>query len=302
MDFAMNQDQQAIVDAVEAILTREAGNDRARALGFGGHDDALLASLDDSGFLDVASDGTIGPLGAVLVAEAASRHNARANVAVRALVGRVLLGDECPRRVAVTQRGNQGPVRFGQYAEVVLILDGDEALAATVTDVSQVDSPYGFPYAHLETAGERSLGSGTGQQLANWWRVAIAAEIAGALEGAVSHTVEYLGQRTQFNKPLGSLQALQHRLADAYVSAEGVKWLTRRAAFNDAPTADAAQAAAYATQAAQLIGSDTHQLSGAIGFTTEFNLHLWTTRLHGLRVELGGTTAHQLATTAACWG
>ena len=69
-----------------------------------------------------------------------------------------------------------------------------------------------------------------------------------------------------------------------------------------AAASGAAEAAAYATQAAQVVGADLHQLSGAIGFTTEFDLHLWTTRLHGLRVELGGTTAHQLATTTANWG
>lgn len=45
-----------------------------------------------------------------------------------------------------------------------------------------------------------------------------------------------------------------------------------------------------------------HQLTGAIGFTDEFDLQLWTTRLHALRVELGGATDHQLAVTAAQWG
>ena len=84
--------------------------------------------------------------------------------------------------------------------------------------------------------------------------------------------------------------------------AEGATWLARRAADHRAAPADATVAASYATQAAQLIGADMHQLSGAIGFTTEFDLHLWTARLHALRVELGGTTAHQLATTHARWG
>jgi alkylation response protein AidB-like acyl-CoA dehydrogenase len=302
MDFALDPDQQAVSDAFEAILKRQAGAARARALGFGGHDDALLDTLDEAGYLDVAGDDSIGPLGAVLLAEAASRHNGRANVAVRVLVGAALLGPDCPRRVAVKQRASTAPVRFGQYADVVLVLDGDEAFAASAKNISPVESPYGSPYARLDTVDERSLGPGSGERLANWWRVAIAAEITGALEGAIAHTVEYLGQRKQFHKPLASFQALQHRLADAYVWAEGVKWLTRRAAFDGAPASGATAAAAYATQAAQLVGSDTHQLSGAIGFTTEFDLHLWTTRLHGLRVELGGTTAHQLATAAAHWG
>jgi len=302
MDFAANPDQQAVVDAVDSILAKQAGAERARELGFDGNDDALLEALADGGYLDIWLDDTIGPLGAELLAEASSRHNARANVAVRVLAGPPLLGAECPPRIAVTRRDSRGPVRFGQHADLLLVLDGDEAVAARVTDASPVDSPYGFPYAFVGTSDERLLGAGTGPILANWWRVAIAAEIVGALDGAIAHTVEYLRQRTQFNKPLGSLQALQHRLAEQYVWAEGARWLTRRAAFDGAGAAGAAQAAAYATQAAQIVGADTHQLSGAIGFTTEFNLHLWTTRLHGLRVELGGTTAHQLAVTTATWG
>jgi alkylation response protein AidB-like acyl-CoA dehydrogenase len=185
---------------------------------------------------------------------------------------------------------------------MLLVLDRDEAVIAHVVDARPVDSPYGFPFASVKWSGDRHLGPGSGRQLTNWWRVSIAMEIVGALDGAIHHTVEYLGQRRQFGKPLGARQALQHRLAEAYVRAEGARWLSRRAAYVGAAEPDAAMAATYATQAAQLIGADMHQMSGAIGFTEEFDLRLWTTRLHGLRVELGGTTAHQLATAHASWG
>ena len=301
MDFTLDQDQQGIVDAVTTILTRHAGTERARAVGAAGHDDTLLSTLADAGFLDLAADPAIGPLGAVLVAELASRHHARANVAIRALVGPMLLGGETPTRLAVMDASRPGPVRFGQHADVALILEGDEAHLATITGATPIDSPYGYPYAHIETSRTRSLGTGSGATLANWWRVALAAEISGALDGAIAHTVAYLRDRQQFKKPLGSLQALQHRLAEAYVTAEGARWLARRAAFEGAPAESAAAAAAYAAQAAQLVGTDMHQLSGAIGFTTEFDLQLWTSRLHALRVEFGGVTAHQLATTRAQW-
>lgn len=302
MDFAPTPDQQAIADAVGTILARQAGPGRARSLGSGGHNDALLEALVSAGFLDLWHDETIGPLGAALVSQESSRHNARANVAVRALVAPAILGVEAPARVAVTRRDSTGPVRFGQYADVVLIVDGNEALAASVADVAPVETPYGYPYAYVEPVEERSLGPGSGALVSNWWRVALAAEMSGALEGAVAHTVAYLTQRKQFNKPLGALQAVQHRLAEAYVWSEGAKWLSRSAAFHHAAPTHAAAAAAYAAQAAQLIGADAHQLSGAIGFTTEFDLQLWTARLHALRVELGGITAHQLATTTAHWG
>lgn len=302
MDFAPDADQQAVVDAVCTIFDREAGPERARALGMSGHDDALLATLETQGFLDVFHDDTLGPLGAALIAAAASRRNAKVNVAVRTLVAAAMLGPAAPLRVAVTHRSNRGPVRYGQHADVVLILDGDEALVAEVSSASPVASPYGYAYAWIETGNERSLGDGSGRRLADWWRVAIAVEISGALDGAMAHTVEHLSQRSQFGKPLGALQALQHRLAEAHVWTEGAKWLALRAAASGAASEEATVAAAYAAEAAQVVGTDMHQLSGAIGFTTEFDLSLWTTRLHALRMEAGGPTGHQLATTSAHWG
>ena len=64
----------------------------------------------------------------------------------------------------------------------------------------------------------------------------------------------------------------------------------------------AAGAAAYALAAAGRVFSETHQLSGAIGFTHEHDLHVWTMRLQALRVELGGVTGHCRALSATRWG
>jgi hypothetical protein len=54
--------------------------------------------------------------------------------------------------------------------------------------------------------------------------------------------------------------------------------------------------------AARTIAVDLHQLSGAIGFTEEYDLHLWTMRAQALRTELGGIGAHARAVTAGRWG
>ena len=214
-------------------MTKRAGGGGARAVGPSGSDDALLTALAQAGFLDLASDPTIGPLGAVLVAELASLHHARTNVAVRAIVGPMLLGDDVPLRLAVTDASRPGPVRYGQHADAVLVLDGvgDEAHLATIASATPVDSPYGYPFAHLELSRVRSLGPGSGTALTNWWRVALATEISDALDAAIALAAAYLTDRQQFKKPLGALQALQHRLAEAFVWAEGARWLARRAAF-----------------------------------------------------------------------
>jgi hypothetical protein len=64
----------------------------------------------------------------------------------------------------------------------------------------------------------------------------------------------------------------------------------------------AATAAAYCLDTAGLVFTETHQLSGAIGFTREHDLHVWSMRLMALRVELGGVAAHRRAIAEARWG
>jgi alkylation response protein AidB-like acyl-CoA dehydrogenase len=80
-----------------------------------------------------------------------------------------------------------------------------------------------------------------------------------------------------------------------------LKWLGRVAAYRNAPAEEAAAAAAYVIQAARQLGADLHQLTGGIGFTYEYDLQLWTTRLHGLCGELGGVPAHRAALATARW-
>jgi len=72
--------------------------------------------------------------------------------------------------------------------------------------------------------------------------------------------------------------------------------------YHGAPAERSSTAAAYALAAAGRVFSETHQLSGAIGFTREHDLHVWTMRLRALCLELGGATAHRRAVTEARWG
>ena len=63
----------------------------------------------------------------------------------------------------------------------------------------------------------------------------------------------------------------------------------------------AAVAAAHATAAAGRVFRETHQLSGAIGYTREHDLHVWSMRLQALRLELDGAAAQQRAVADARW-
>ena len=135
----------------------------------------------------------------------------------------------------------------------------------------------------------------------NWWRVALAAEAAGTMGAALHVTVEYLKERRQFGRALGAFQAVQHRLAECAVLVEGARWLAFEAAWHGAPGEASAIAAASATAAAGRVFHETHQLSGAIGFTREHDLHVWSMRLQALRLELRGVRGHRRAIAEARW-
>jgi alkylation response protein AidB-like acyl-CoA dehydrogenase len=300
VDYAPTPDQQATLAAVHSLLERRAGRARAREVR-DRHDDELLDALLGAGFLDLATDPDAGPLDAALVTEAAARQLAAVDVGARGLVAPLVLGETPPRRVALARAGQRGPVRFGGDADAVLVLDGDDVrvVEPVAGSVRPVPTGYVAPYAELELSGGRVL-PGAGPVLLRWWRVSLAAEIAGLLGAALDMTVDYLKQREQFGRPLGSLQALQHRLAELHVWVEGTRWSARAAAWRGDDEA-AAAAATYATMSARVVAPDLHQLSGAISMTEEYDLHLWTMRAQALRTELGGIGEHARGLTHARW-
>jgi alkylation response protein AidB-like acyl-CoA dehydrogenase len=96
--------------------------------------------------------------------------------------------------------------------------------------------------------------------------------------------VQHVSDRRQFGRPLGSLQAVQHRLAQSAVAVEGVRWLALAAAAQSVP---AALALGQAQQAVRPVAYDLHQFMGAMGLTLEHPLHRWTYRARRLQSELG---------------
>jgi len=182
----------------------------------------------------------------------------------------------------------------------VLVLDGDDVRVVQPTDARQVATGYVYPFGDVDLAGGEVL-AGRGAELARWWRIALAVELAGVLAPALELTTAYLTERTQFGKAIGTLQAIQHRLAEAHVWVVGTRWSALSAAWQGTDEA-AATAATYAAMAARHVAADVHQLHGAIGFTAEYDLYLWTMRAQALRTELGGIGAHARATAQLRWG
>jgi alkylation response protein AidB-like acyl-CoA dehydrogenase len=169
-------------------------------------------------------------------------------------------------------------------------------------ETEAVDSRFGFPMASVRRWDGRSLGAGPVAAVRAWWRVALALELCGLARAALDATVVHVRDRHQFGRPLGSFQGVQHRLAECEVLTQGARWLALEAAWSRADPERAAAAMTQALRAADRVFWDTHQLSGALGFTAEYDLHLWTMRMPALRAEARALGQPGVALATARWG
>lgn len=306
MDLDLNDDQRAILEAVGQLLEQHAGAARAIELDAKGEVDGELdAALADADFTDIALDDETGFLEAALVVEAVSAAGGVVSIGAQALVGAALLGRSVPAPVALTSLAHRGPVRFAAHARTLLVDCGDEARRVSLEpgEARAVRSNFMVPMGVVEVDASRgeSLGAGSGQKLRDWWRLALAAEASGAMGAALDVTVDYVKRRRQFGRAIGSFQAVQHRLSQCAVQREATRWLVYETAYRGAPSDAAATAAAYAAAASSQVFAETHQLTGAMGFTREHDLHVWSMRLQALRLEAGGVDGHRRAASEARW-
>ncbi len=308
MDFELDEAQQAILDAVASLLDKHAGPARAIELaGTDAYDHELDAALAESGFTEVADAEGAGPLEAALISEAVAAAGGMVSFPARALVAAGVGAALPPGPVAVCTALPRGLVRFASHAKSLLVLAPGEARLVSLEpgDCAPVRSSFAYPMGQapggLAAAGD-ALGEGSADTLVRWWRLALAVEAVGTMAACLEVTTSYLSQRRQFGRTIGSFQAVQHRLAELAIQIEASRWLVREAAFQGAPAEGVATASAYALAAAGQVFAETHQLSGAIGFTREHDLHVFSMRLQALRIEMGGVAEHRRAVARERWG
>ncbi|MFJ8532508.1 acyl-CoA dehydrogenase family protein [Streptomyces sp. NPDC093591] len=172
-------------------------------------------------------------------------------------------------------------------------LDGDVATThLALTPQGLYVSPGHGPVRHsldparrlapLEPGGELlSPAPATAHALAHA-RLTTAAQALGVGLALLDKTVAHVKRRTQFGAPIGSFQAVKHRLADAKIALEFARPLLFGAALTMAP-ADVAAAKVTACEAAYATARTALQLHGAIGYTAEYDLSLWLTKARALR-------------------
>jgi alkylation response protein AidB-like acyl-CoA dehydrogenase len=306
MRFVLDDDQAALVDAVRALTTRHAGASRTRALGgvTPSYDAQLDAAIDEAGFYAVFLDDRAGPLGAALVVEEVARAGGVVSAGGRGLVYPAVVGEPAPGPVALSVADHGRPVRFAvPGACLVVVGDGADARSLTLgdSDVEPVDARFGYPFARPMRLEGETLGGCSAERVRAWWRVALAVELAGTMRAALDLTLAYVAERRQFNRPIGSFQAVQHRLAECAVAVDGAHWLALEAAWSGGGPEAAAVALTYALDAAQRLFIETHQLTGAMGFTEEYDLHLWTMRIPTLRAEANALGSPGRASARERW-
>ena len=120
-----------------------------------------------------------------------------------------------------------------------------------------------------------------------------AAAIAGAMDRVFAMTLQYCNDRSQFGKSIGKFQAVQHQLSvmAQQVASAGI---ASELAFSGTGAVPARLATAIAkartSMAVPLVASTAHALHGAIGVTAEYDLQLYTRRLHEWRMADGSET------------
>ena len=133
--------------------------------------------------------------------------------------------------------------------------------------------------------------------------LALACENTGIVERLLDMTVEYAGTRHQFDRAIGSFQAVKHRLADLLVSLERARSASRYAAALYAEDPDSARlavavAGAVCTDAAVHAAAEAVQLHGGVGFTWEHPAHSYFRRALGNEAAQGDARTHRARVAA----
>jgi alkylation response protein AidB-like acyl-CoA dehydrogenase len=284
VDFSLTGDQVALRDAVRDLLTRSptwpalVGMGLPGALvpeadgGLGLDETDLVPILEETGYAAVALPvvETVA-VAAPLLAEA----------------GDPRLADVLAGRARVALAGPDGSVPFADRAELVLALAGGEARVSPPTGMVPVPTVDGSrPVARIAPPSGPVL-RGDAVLAADRTALGTAAQLVGLARRMLDLTVSYVGTRRQFGAPVGSFQAVQHRLADALVALEfaapavlAAGWaVASRAAYRGR---DVSAALILAVEAAETVARAAIQCHGAIGYTVEYELHRYTKRTWAL--------------------
>ncbi len=207
-----------------------------------------------------------------------------------------------------TLTGTVTSVADALVADTLLVFAGDSLYAvdsATATPVTSLDLTRRLADVSLHGTPARRLASG--ETAARAWERAhltgaglLASEQLGIAEWCLANTVEYLKTRYQFGRPVGSFQALKHRLAELWVAVTQARAVARYAAgclADDDPdtTVAVSLAQAHCGPVAVRAAEECLQMHGGIAMTWEHPTHLYLKRAKSDAIALGTAERHRSA-------
>ncbi|CAM5298229.1 Acyl-CoA dehydrogenase OS=Streptomyces alboniger OX=132473 GN=CP975_30840 PE=3 SV=1 [Streptomyces alboniger] len=313
MRFLLDAEQRAFARSLDAMLTAAGTVALTRAWSKGDHAPgrALWKRLADAGVFALAVPREYEGLGPLPVETAVAfvelGHAVPGpvveTVAAAALLDRLAaLGEPAPAErflpalasgttSATLTLPDGGPYAVDpQAADLILaVSEGGLRLAPGHARVHGSLDPARHPAAPLP--GGEPLASGPAvadatRHATRWAALATAAQSLGVGLALLDRTVAHARQRTQFGAPIGTFQAVKHRLADVLVALEFARPLVFGAAVTMAPR-DVAAAKVAAGEAAYGAARAALQLHGAMGYTAECDLSLWLTKARVLRSAFG---------------
>jgi alkylation response protein AidB-like acyl-CoA dehydrogenase len=217
--------------------------------------------------------------------------------------------DEGP---AVSREGDafvlNGTATFVPYAasaeHILLVarLDGEpRACWVDASDVTPhpLDTIGADRPCHVELDGVRALdvlGREAAEAIALFGAAATCAEMVGAAQRVLDMTVQYATEREQFGRAIGSFQAVQHHCANMAIDVLGSRFIAYEAIWllsaNREAGQEVAMAKGWVSEAYERVCALGHQVHGAIGFTREHDLHLFSEHALTASLAFGDADLH----------
>jgi alkylation response protein AidB-like acyl-CoA dehydrogenase len=183
-----------------------------------------------------------------------------------------------------------GYVINGDIADVVIAAqDGQLSRWTdnTVTPATAMDPTRRL--AAVTPGSTTALGADPG--LADTAAILMAVEQVAAASRCLDLTVAYSKDRVQFGRPIGSFQALKHRMSDLYVKVSAARSIVNDAIADPTPT-NASLARYLATEAFNAVAGEAIQMHGGIAITWESDIQFYFKRAHGSAQLLGSSREH----------
>jgi hypothetical protein len=286
MKFELTTDQQDFAASLDALLAASDTVGAARAWAAGDHTAGLKLweRLAEQGLTMLATEAS--PVEVCVAFEALGRHAVPGPWVESAAYLPLALGAEVEGVATVAMpRALDADVADRVYAVVDGTLHDATAEGAALVSVDRArhlfDVTAGDAVEHGDLAAAYDLAV-----------LATAAQLLGAGERVLADAVTYVKQRKQFGREIGSYQAIKHKLADVRIALDFARPLVYGAALDPTPRAVSAAKVACA-DAAYLASRTGLQVHGAIGYTQEFDLSVWITKIRALVTAWGTPAAHR---------